>query len=77
MDEPKILVQQEEKEDKDYFVELNGNAKEMLRMTRCFIRSLLSVTPPGIAITFQKMISQEFELYWLSKEEELKGEEIQ
>ena len=28
MDEPKILVQREEKEDKDYFVELNGNAKE-------------------------------------------------
>lgn len=77
MNEPKILVQREEKEDKDYFVELNGNAKEMLRMTRCFIRSLLSATPPGIAITFQKMISQEFELYWLSKEEELKGEEIQ
>ena len=45
-------------------------------MTRCFIRSLLSVTPPRIAITFQKMISQEFELYWLSKEEELKGEKL-
>lgn len=30
MDEPKILIQKEEKEDKDYFVELNGNAKEMI-----------------------------------------------
>lgn len=77
MDEPKILVQGKKKEDEDCFVELNGNAKEMLGMTNCFIRALLSVAPPEIAITFQEMISQEFELYWLSKEEELKGEEIQ